>query len=803
MRVAGMIPYSICLAGACVLAVPASPPGRAAPSLPGNVTPKRVDFERHVMGLLGRAGCNAGSCHGSFQGRGGFRLSLFGHEPADDYQALARDALGRRVNPLDPDGSLLLLKATGQVGHGGGVRFGKETWQYALLREWIAAGAPWEKGAGTVQALRVTPAEHVFERTGAKVPLRVEATYANGDVADVTPFCTFRSNDDAVAEVSPSGEVSAVRPGSTAVVVSYRGHLTSACVLAAREVPAGFRYPETPAANYIDTLVFDRLRQLRIVPSELAGDEEFLRRVSIDTIGSLPTPDEVRAYLASRDPAKRAKKIDELLAHPRHAALWATRWCDITGNDTTKLPTVGGLSRRMHVRRSQMWYEWLRKRFAENVPYDQLVHGILCAASRDGADPASWLDRVKAIDAAAAAGPDYRPYAERRTLDLFWQRRDLSAEQWGEKTAAAFLGIRLECAQCHKHPFDRWTQAEYRAYASVFSGVGVGASPQSREVVEESRRRPGARRLSLGEIFDAGEVYFGPATRELLHPRTNQPPPPRAPGGPEIAPRPGEDPREALFRWMRAPDNPYFARSFVNRVWAHYFGVGLVHPVDDFSLANPPGNAKLLDALAQDFITSGFDIRHLERRILNARVYQLSSRTNATNKQDRNNFARGYVRQRLAEVALDVLNDALGAEEHFGPEVRPGSRAVEIGASVNFWNQDVNHVFRTFGRPARMSACDCERLAEPILAHTLYVMTDASILAKIRAPGGRLHRLLRDKTSDDAVLEELFLATLSRFPTSGDRAQFAAHRLRAAGRTEAFAGLLWALVNTREFQLNH
>ncbi len=776
-------------------------PIRAAVQLPGNVTVAKVDFERHVMGLFGKMGCNSGSCHGSFQGKGNFRLSLFGYDPAMDFVNVTRDGMGRRIDRTDPAGSLILLKPTGQITHGGGRRFAKDSWQYQLLREWIVNGAAWQKGSGTVAGLTITPAEHHFTKAGEVHTMTVRARFADGSEEDITPLCDFRIQDDAVAEVTPSGQVKSLRPGDTALVVSYRGHITPVRVMVPVEAAPGFHYPDVAAVNYVDRAVFAKLRLLNIVPSEPAGDLEFLRRVTIDTIGCLPSPEEVRAFLADQSPDKRARKIDELLNHPLHAALWATKLCDITGNNTDALENPV----QYKPKRSQMWYEWLRKRLAENRPYDEIVHGILCATSRDGLSPEEWVRQEKRIEEAAEAG-NTTLYAERASLDLFWRRQQrVPVEQWGEKAAAAFLGVRLECAQCHKHPFDRWTQNDYRSFANVFSQVAFGSSPEAAKLLntENSQRKSGAK--NNNQVVQLREVFLsGNKLQPLKDAETNEVLPAKALGGPEIPVHKGEDAREALFQWLRDPHNPYFARSFANRVWGHYFGIGLVDPVDDFSLANPPSNPQLLDALAGDFIAHRFDLRQLERTILNSRVYQLSSVPNATNRLDRNNFSHSYVRRLMAEVVVDVVNTALGVSEDFGrtaKELPPGSHAIEVGAT-RVQNANVAYVFRTFGRPPRSSACDCERAMEPALPQTLYLMTDSAVLGKLRNAGGRLQKLLAAKKTDDEILDELFLATLTRPPTAEEKQAFTGYRA-AKDRQTAFTDTLWALINTREFITNH
>ncbi|MCS6850359.1 MAG: PSD1 and planctomycete cytochrome C domain-containing protein [Gemmataceae bacterium] len=759
-----------------------------------------MDFERHIMGLFGRLGCNSGSCHGSFQGKGGFRLSLFGYDPEKDYYALTREVLGRRINPVDPDNSLILLKATGQVEHGGGRRIGKDSWQYQVFKEWIRAGAPWKKGSGAVAVIRMTPTEHAFRKPGDKGQLTIKATFADGTEEDITPFCDFRVQDDAVAEVSQLGLVSARQAGDTAVIVSYRGNILPARVLVPFDAPPGFKYPKVPEVNYIDREVFAKLRRLNIVPSELSSDAEFLRRVTIDTIGALPKPDEVRAFLADTDPNKRAKKIEELLQHPLHAAIWATKFCDITGNNTDQLENPQNL----RPRRSQMWYDWLRKRFADNVPYDEIVRGILCATSRDGLSPEEWIQQVNAMDQAMEKGFE-TPYPEKKSLDLFWRRQNnVPIEMWGEKVAAAFMGVRIECAQCHKHPFDRWTQVDYRSFANVFAQVSVGVSPEARKVIDGEnaarRSRQSGGRNNNRQLISVREVFIGPSRRTFNHPETNASLPAKALGGPEIPLKDGQDAREQLFDWLRSPDNPFFARSFVNRVWAHYFGKGIVDPVDDFSLGNPPSNEKLLDALARDFIEHKFDIRRLERTILNSRTYQLSSDVNETNRFDKNNYSHAYVRRMMAEVVVDVLNDALGVTEDFGSDAPPGARAIEVGASRP-QNNSLAYVFRLFGRPPRTTACDCERAMEPALPQTLFLMTDQTLLSKLER--SRLRNLLNANKTDDEILEELFLATLSRYPTESDKQLVAAYRAKKSDRRAVFTDILWALINTREFILNH
>lgn len=756
-----------------------------------------VDFERHVVGLLGKSGCSAGSCHGSFQGKGGLRLSLFGFEPDKDYISLTRGGGGRRVNSADPDQSLLLLKATGQVPHGGGKRFDAGSWQAGVLRDWIARGATHVSGSGAIERLEVMPKEHVLARQGNTVRLSVRARFTDGTEVDVTPFCELRAKDDSIVEVSPLGEVRAGRAGDTAVIASYRG-LTATARMFVPVSTNGKSYPAIPEVNAIDREVFAKLKQLNIVPSDLATDEEFLRRVTIDTAGGLPSPAEVRAFVADTDPQKREKLIDKLLRHPLHAAVWATKMCDITACNVDAMDGTP----EDRTKRARMWHDWFRQRFAANMPYDKIARGVLTATSRDGRELRDWLTAEVDRSRANHDGFD-SSYAKRETLDLFWRRFDgeefFPLEKMAELTATAFLGVRLECAQCHRHPFDRWTQTDYRAFANAFGGVRFDSSPELTaavvDLLDERRKLP--REKAGPPIPRLREVYLSDRARRLPHPDTRAELKPKALGGPELA---GHDPREALIEWMVKEDNPYFARAFVNRVWAHYFGVGLIDPVDDLSASNPPSNERLLDALSVDFIKHGFDIRRLERTILLSRSYQLSSTPNDSNRSDRSNFSRSYPRRLMAEAVLDVLNDALGTKEDFGRDAPADSRAVEV-ATNRVIAGHAARVFNVFGRPLRTSTCDCERPSSPALPQTLFLMTEPALLKKLST--GRLAKLLAAKMSDARIVDELFLATLSRMPDESEKTA-ALDRVSAAPDREAgLIDVLWALINTREFILNH
>jgi hypothetical protein len=766
--------------------------------LPDGSALRRVEFDRHVASLFGRLGCNAGSCHGSFQGRGGLKLSLFGSDVCRDFEMIAREANGRRVNVIEPDRSLVLLKATGQVPHDGGQRFAPGSWEYRVIRAWIADGARRDPARPSPHSIKIRPEELHLERPGANARIAVVARFADGSQSDVTAFCDLRVRDTEVADVSNTGEVRGRRPGDSAVVASYDGLVAAARVL----IPTGrvVTVPEVPTVDIIDREVYAKLRALGIEPSGPALDAEFLRRITLDVIGALPTPSEVRAFLADGSCDKRSRAIDRLLTHPMHAALWATRYLDITGCDVDAMEGPDEL----RPRRARLWHDWFRARFAANMPYDQIARRVLCATSRDGVDARSWAlreaERCQALRDGGNAG-----YAGKPGLDLFWRRlvagEPAPVELLAERVATTFLGVRIECAQCHKHPFDRWTQADYRSFANIVADVQFGLSPDGLAAVATllDDRRKADPKGGLPPIPRLREVFIAQRPfRRLADPDTGRPLAPRALGGPDLPD--GADPREQLFDWLVAQDNPYFARSFVNRVWAVYFGVGLVDPVDGFSVANPPSNPRLLDALAADFVDHGYDIRRLERMVLNSRAYQRSSQPVAGNLDNRGNFARAMPRPLMAEVLVDALNAALGSPGDFGGDAAKGSRAIEI-ATNRVASPDLARAFRIFGRPQRTLVCDCERPKAPALAQTLFVMTDAALLAKLKS--GRVRTLAESDKCDAELVEELFLATLSR-PPNRDEARSALDHLRTSpDRASGLADLLWALINISEFVLNH
>jgi hypothetical protein len=733
-------------------------------------------FSKHVVPLFNKVGCSNRSCHGSFQGQGGFRLSLFGYDPALDFEQLKSDGgRGLRINPQQTDDSLALQKPLEKVKHGGGQALKDGTWQHAILRRWIADGAPYDpKAAPYLDRLEVKPSELRLEEKESST-LRTFAHFTDGTSEEVTPLSTFASNNESVAEVSDSGLVAAAGTGDTAIVVSYAGGVVTCPVVVPHVISEPF--PDFPANNPIDELVAAKLRKVGIPPSELSSDEQFLRRVHIDLIGTLPTPDEVREFLADSGPDKRTRLIGRLLDREEYALYWATKFSDWTGNNGGNMNPAFKLV--------WLWHDWLRDKLQRNVPYDELVGGILTATSREGRSIDEYLAENKSVDAKIQprAGFDDGAYAKRKTLDLFWLKRTSDLEkELSTRTAANFLGVQIQCAECHKHPFDRWTQADFESFTSFFRVAGY-------HNLDGSPFTQGSR------DYNRSALYVGLTDRQRPSVTKN---PPKILAGPVIGFEEGSDPRVALWEWMRAKDNPYFARNIVNRLWHHYFGVGIVEPADDMNAANPPSNPELLDWLAGDFIDHGFDLKHLHRTILTSRTYQLSHIPNDTNRHDRRNFSHALVKRMPAEVALDAIARATGTTLVFNNYAAPpGTRAIGLAAPVRYGRSE--YFMETFGRPPRREICACERTGDPALAQALFLINDDDVLSRIADPKGQLPKLLASIADDRALVEELYLVTLSRRPSEEESAKTLAYLQQAESREAGVQDVLWVLLNVREF----
>jgi hypothetical protein len=772
------------------------------------------DFRKHVLPVLGRLGCNGRACHGSFQGKGGFRLSLFGYDFEADHTAIA-DGDEPRADVKKPAESLILLKPTLDEPHKGGKRMESGSWEYNLIKRWVASGARGVKDGGPHLAkLEVVPRELVFSADNERKAMRVVATWSDGAVEDVTPLCRYSTNDESVASVDHNGVVTSKGRGDTHVVACYDSGVAVAPVLRPVSDKTGSNYPRVPTPTKIDELVVAKLRKLGIVPSELCTDAEFLRRVSLDMTGTLPTPKEIEAFLADASPDKRAKKIDELLERPTYSARWATKLCDLTGNSPRHFQDQAPPDEY-----AQNWYAWVERRVRENVPYDKLVAGIVLGGSRRPGQ--SYADYAKDESAyyRAADAPDF---TARETMPYYWARHVArTPEERALNFSYAFLGVRIECAQCHKHPFDRWTQADFKSFTALFERVGYGVHPDDRKTYQgmlnqlgdkgnqAQRVRARLTRAQKGEIVPWLEVYLAPPGTRVeknVVTKISAPVTPRVLGGAAVELKPGDDPRKPLMEWMRRKDNPYFARVFVNRVWAEYFGVGIINPPDDLNLANPPGNAELLDYLSDGFIAHGFDMKWLHREIANSHAYQRSLTANETNRLDERNFSRAVARRLPAEVLFDAIEQATAGSAALArapTDVAERAIGPKGGALAGRYKYG-NYASTVFGRSERDTNCDCSASNEPNLLQAIYMRNDKDVLAAINRKGGWLLEVGAKKAaSTDALVKEAFLRTLGRLPTAAEAKRCAAHLDQAENRTEGLHDLLWALLNTREFLTNH
>jgi hypothetical protein len=699
-----------------------------------------VTFERDVQPILARAGCNSGACHGKARGQNGFQLSLLGFDADFDFAALTLEARGRRIFPAAPDSSLLLLKASGEMPHGGGRRLPKGEALYEVLRRWIAAGTPRTPAdVPPLVRIAVAPAERLL-KPRAEQPLVVTAHYADGSRADVTHLTMFQSNESAIAAVEPSGLIKAgPLPGEAAIMARFMEKFAVCNVTIPLPTPvAATVYAQLPRRNFIDGLVWDKLRRLGITPSEPCSDATFLRRAYLDAIGRLPSVAETRAFLADKSPEKRTHLVERLLERPEWADFWANKWADLLRPNPF----------RVGIKAVYNLDAWLRDAFRKNKPYDQFVRELV-----------------------TAQGSTYRNGA----AVLFRDRRE--PEEITTAISQLFLGIRLECAKCHHHPFEVWSQDDFYSFAAYFARIGrkgTGLSPP----------------ISAGE-----EVVFTAAAGQVKHPLTGKVLPPRPLFGktPEEA---GRDPRRALADWITAADNPYFAKVQVNRVWAELMGRGLVDPVDDLRATNPPSNGPLLDALAEQFRKDGYDQKKLVHAIMTSHVYGLSSLANERNAGDTRNYSRHY-RQRLrAEVLLDAVSDITGIHETFAG-LPPRARAVEL------WTVRAQSLFLdSFGRPDPNQDPPCERTSDTTVVQALHLMNAPLLHAKVTSDTGRAAQLAAGKMTPGALVEELYLLVYNRLPTEEER-RVGLRLFAASSRREATEDLLWALLNTPEFMFKN
>jgi len=698
-----------------------------------------VTFERDVQPILARFGCNAGACHGKARGQNGFQLSLLGFDSNFDFAALTQEARGRRIFPAAPDSSLLLLKATGKVAHGGGKRLSVGEPAYDMLLRWIADGTPrTPKETPALQRITVEPPERLLANN-AEQQMIVTAHYADGTTEDVTHLTTFQSNESVIAAVNAHGKIKAgPLTGEAAIMARYmeKFAVCNIVIPSVGNVPPDV-YTALPRNNFIDGHVWAKLQQLNITPSESASDATFLRRAYLGAIGRLPTPEEVREFQADKAADKRTRLIDKLLDRPEYADFWANKWADLLRPNPYRVGMKSTFS----------FDSWLRDSFRRNKPYDQFVREIVTAQGSTFKNGATVV------------------YRDRRQPD-----------EITTMLSQLFLGVRLDCARCHHHPFEIWGQDDFYSFAAHFGRVGhrgAGIGPP----------------ISPGE-----EVIYTLPTGSVKHPVTGAVMEPKPLLGKTVPANPDRDPREDLADWMTAPENPYFARVIVNRVWADLMGRGIVEPVDDLRATNPPSNAPLLDALAVDFRKNGHDLKKLIRAIMTSHVYGLSSIPKGKNSADTRNYSRHY-RQRLrAEVLLDAVSDITDVPETFAA-MPPGSRAMEL------WTVRQQSVFLdSFGRQDPNQDPPCERSSDTTVVQVLHLMNSPNLHRKVTDDKGRAAALAASKKTPEEIVDELYALVYSRVPSEAERKVcvkvFAEQGIT---RRRAVEDLMWALLNTPEF----
>jgi len=704
-------------------------------SVVGFSKPRPVSFRHEIIPMLTKARCNSGGCHGKAEGQNGFRLSIFGYDPASDYHALVYESRGRRIAPACPDHSLLVLKATARSPHGGGQKVEPGGYGDRRLTRWIQEGAPFEsadESQNKVERIIVHPADRVLF-AGQRQQLQVTAIDASGRRYDVTAEAEYESNASSIAEADSHGLITVSDiPGEAAILVRFLGQV-AVCRVTSPQPNVEFDRP--PERGFIDRLVWDKLQRLGIEPSQEADDASFLRRVCLDTIGTLPTSDEVVGFLKDKRSDKRARLVDELLQRDEYVDYWTMKWLDILRADQLKISPQGTVAMQ----------RWLRRAFTENRPFDQMARELLTVQGNTSAEgPGSFYKILSKPDQAAQA------------------------------VSQLLLGVRIECAQCHHHPSERWSQADYVGLAGFFTGIKLKKLPNGEQAI-----------VSRGG-------------KDLPHPRHGEVVAARALGADPADFSRATDRRQILADWVTSNENPYFSRAIANRLWSHYFGRGLIEPIDDTRRTNPASNEPLMRALSKHMRDEKFDLREFTRTLLNSRVYQSSSRTTASNNRDRQNFSHAAYKTLPAEVLLDAISQSVGVPEEFNGWPS-GYRAIQV------WdNRMPSYFFRIFGRPVRASVCECERSDQPSIAQALHLLNSPEIAGKIEHRHGRARRLVNSDLSASEIIDQLFLSTVSRYPRKGERAlMMEAFSNHGNDRRAAAEDVLWALMNSREFVFNH
>jgi hypothetical protein len=697
-------------------------------------------FRLDVMPILMRSVCNTGSCHGAARGKDGFRLSLFGFDPEADYQRITREISGRRINLALTAESFLLTKATNAVPHGGGARIKPGDEYYNTLKRWLDTGAKNDPGpVPAVVAVVLDPPEGVLDGAGATQQLSLRAKYADGSERDVTSLAVFLTNNDNAAKVDATGLVTAGNRGEAFVMARFETHTVGSHFIT---LPKGlaFQWANPPATNVIDELIHAKLQKLRINPSAICTDEEFLRRASLDICGVLPTSDEYRSFMASADPQKRAALVDQLLVRKEFVDLWVMKW--------SELMMIRTVPNEVSYKAMLLYYNWLQERIEANTPIDQLVRELLSAKGGTFTEPAT---------------------------NYFQHERDTL--KTAENVAQVFMGMRIQCAQCHNHPFDRWTMDDYYGFANFFAQIGRKRGEDPRETI----------------VFNSG-------SGDVKHPVGGRVVPPKFLGG-AVPDTQGRDRREVLADWLASPANEYFGRNLVNIVWAHFFGSGIVDEVDDVRVSNPPVNKALLDVLATRFVESKYDFKQLVREICTSNAYQRSTQANETNADDDRNFSKARLRRIRSEVLLDVVTAATATQNKF-QGLPLGARAVQIADG-----NTSSYFLTTFGRATRGTACSCEVKMEPNLSQALHLLNGDTVQEKI-ASGGVVKRMLDENRSAEQIVEEIYLRTLTRMPTEKERTALLEILQDPAAQDPAaiqrnLEDSFWAILNSREFVFNH
>lgn len=761
------------------------------------------DFQRHVIPLLGRLGCNSRNCHGSFQGRGGFQLSMFGYDFKLDHENLLK-----RLDKKKPEDSLVLNKPTSEDEHEGGERLPPGGWEQKLLKQWIAGGAETvQKNAPYFVRLEVTPKQVVFSKKNEQVPIKAIAVWSDGTREDVTSLTRFESKDDSVSEVTPEGVIHAKGTGDTYVISYYdNGIFSTQVILPVKKYQPG-EYPKVPTPTEIDQHVVTKLQKLGIEPSGLCTDEEFLRRVSLDLTATLPTPAEIKAFLKEKSSDKRSKKVEELLQRPTYNAWWSMKLSDLTGSNAGYL---GGTEMAQPV--ASQWNAWIRRRVEDNVGWDKIVSGIILGTSRL---PGQTFDEFMTQQSKYTSTKNRADFtALDNTMPHYWARSNQSVPS--DKALAfgyTFLGMRLDCAQCHKHPFDQWSKQDFVKFTEFFTRIKFGIPPDAAVLHENFRNMLGVpvkldtaslRRQSYLRIAAEGrpipwrEVYIEPAKNDQQIAKLL--------GGQEINISQHSDPRKLLMRWMLNEPNHYFAKAFVNRIWAHYFNVGIINPPDDLNQANPPSNKALLDYLVKGFIESGYDMKWLHRTITTSRTYQMSWRPNDTNRNDTRNFSHSVLRRLPAEVAIDAILQATANHEKATQFVNKVDGRKISQHPKSYQARAIDFSLLVFGKPLRTTNCDCERQDEPTLLQSLYVRNDEEMLSNLTRADSWLTQLKKTdhkQAEYHSLVQEAYLRTLSRFPDEIELKESQQYLKSTSTLNEGLHDLMWVLLNTQEFITNH